>query len=358
MSTTDVDLATAATAPAELASTIRAEHATWDDNVVDRAVFGTDDADRIASLLSDFCASHLGSPVAAARFYKVSVACVAGLDLADGRAVVVKAQQGGRKEGYLAACFAFRRLLVSEGFPCPRPLAGPVRVGPAWLTAEERMAAGSPADAHDPAIRRAIAGSLARLVSIGERFEEAESFGRAWFSGLPEGRVFPRPHSPFFDFEKTGAGAEWIEALAAEARARRLTAEGPRVIGHFDYRIEHLRFDGDRVVATFDWDSLHNEHLPVLLGSLAPHFTADWQRDDLVRAPSPDEMRAFVADFEAARKQPFTRPERATLSAALVYAMAYTARCNHASNPREEGWNGDLRPTLREHARSILDGGL
>lgn len=352
------DVDPASEPPADLIATLRAEHATWEDNVVDRAVFGTDDPAQIAALLSDFCASHLGSPVAAARFYKVSVACVAGLDLADGRAVVVKAQQGGRREGYLTACFAFRRLLVSEGFPCPRPLGAPTRVGPAWLTAEERMTSGSPGDAHDPAIRRAIAESLARLVSIGERFEEAESFGRAWFSGLPEGRVFPRPHSPFFDFEKTREGAEWIEALAGEARARRLAAAGPRVIGHFDYRVEHLRFDGDRVVASFDWDSLHHEHLPVLLGSLAPHFTADWQRDAIVRAPSMDEMRAFVADFEAARGQPFTGAERSTLSAALVYAMAYTARCNHASSPREEGWNGDLRPTLREHARAILDAGL
>jgi hypothetical protein len=170
--------------------------------------------------------------------------------------------------------------------------------------------------------------------------------------------VFPRPHSPFFDFEATSGGAEWIEAFAAEARARRASAAGPRVIGHFDYRVEHLRFAAGRVVATFDWDSLHHEHLPVLVGSLAPHFTADWQRDDVIRAPSVDEMRAFVSDFEAARRLAFTPAERATLSAALVYAMAYTARCNHASSPREEGWNGDLRPTLRQHARTLLDAGL
>ncbi len=342
----------------ELASIIRAEHENRVDKVVDRAVFGTEDAGEIASLLGGFCASSLGSPVAHARFYKVSVACVAGLDLADGRSVVVKAQRGDRREGYLFACAAFRRLLVSEGFPCPRPLSGPVRVGPALVTAEERMTAGSPGDAHEPAIRRAITESLARLVSLGERFAEPESFGRAWFSGLPEGRVFPRPHSPSFDFEATKEGAEWIEAYAAEARARRASAEGPRVIGHFDYRVEHLRFDAGHVVASFDWDSLHHEHLPVLVGSLAPHFTADWQREDLRRAPSLDEMRAFVADFEVARKQAFTVAERATLSAALVYAMAYTARCNHASSPREEGWNGDLRPTLREHGRTLLDSGL
>ena len=353
----------------DLSSVIRAEQATWEDCVVDRAVFGTTEPDEIASLLSGFCEQALGAKVREALFYRVSVACVAGLALGDGRKVVVKAQRGQRKEGYLAACVAFRRRLVEQGFPCPRPLSEATRVGPAWVLAEELMEAGSPGDGHDPGIRRAITDSLARLVSIGEGFSGREAFGRAWFSGLPEGQVFPRPHSPFFDFEKTARGAEWIDALAAEARSRRgeggdergggESGEGPaRFVGHFDYRVEHLRFDRGQVVATYDWDSLHFERLPVLIGALAPHFTADWQREDVVRAPSLDEMRAFVADFEASRGQAFSAPERALLSASCVYSSSYTARCNHASNPREEGWNGDLRPFLRAHGRAILDQGL
>ncbi|MEZ4311183.1 MAG: hypothetical protein R3F14_24335 [Polyangiaceae bacterium] len=78
----------------------------------------------------------------------------------------------------------------------------------------------------------------------------------------------------------------------------------------------------------------------------------------MVRAPTLDEMRAFVTDFESHRQAPFTSSERPLLSAAAVYAMAYTARCNHAERPAEEGWNGDLRPLLRAHARTLLDTGL
>lgn len=328
------------------------------DTAVDRAVFGTDDPAAIAGVLSDFCREQLGAPVRAARFYRVSVACVAGLELADGRAVVVKAQRGGRSLEYLSACVDFRRLLIAEGFPCPAPLSAPHRAGGAWLTAEELCDRGAPGDAHDPAIRRAIAGSLARVTEISGRFPAPERFGRSWFSGLPEDRVFPRPHHPAFDFEGTRGGAEWIEALAAEARARRVDAAGERAVGHFDYRVEHLRFEGDRVVATFDWDSLHFERVAVLAGTMAPHFTADWQRDDVRRAPSIDEAAAFVADFERGRKLAFSAEERRTAAAAAVYAMAYTARCNHASNPREEGWNGDLRPLLRAHGRALLDRGF
>src|SRR5262249_36936466 len=120
----------------------------------------------------------------------------------------------------------------------------------------------------------------------------------------------------------------------------------------------HLRFDQGRVVASFDWDSLHYELVPVLIGALAPHFTADWQREDIDRLPTIEEMRAFVAEVEEARKQAFSGPERDTLSTALVYAMTYTARCAHAISPQKEGYNGDPRPFLREHGRSLLDEGL
>lgn len=343
----------------DLRSVIEATHASTADPIVDRAVFGTDRPEEIERLLSGFCESTLGARIASARFYRVSAACVAGVALDDGREVVIKAQRGQRKEAYLRACTAFRRRLLDQDFPCPRPLAEATRVGPAWVLAEELVTRGSPGDAHEPSTRRAIVGSLVRLASIGEGFSEGESLGRAWFSGLPEGQVFPRPHSPAFDFEGSEEGAEWIVALAREARAVRAEGGGEaRVVGHFDYRVEHLRFEGGRVVATFDWDSLHFERLAVWIGALTPHFTTDWQRDDLERAPSIDEMRAFVADFEALRGQAFSKVERRLLAASCVYGAAYTARCNHAASPRDEGWNGDLRPLLRAHGRRILEHGL
>lgn len=342
----------------DLVTAIREGQISAGSTAVDKAVFGTESPAEIEGVLSPFCRDLLGASIQEVMFYRIAAACVAGLRLSDGRSVVVKAQRGGRPERYLTACADLRRLLVKEGFPCPSPLTGPVRVGPAWVTAEEMMTAGDKGDAHDPAIRKAIVRSLARMIAISESFEGAESFGRAWFSGLPEGQVFPKPHSPLYNFDATKEGAEWIEALAAEARERRKFAEGPRVIGHFDYRVEHVRFEGGEVVSSFDWDSLHFEHLPVLIGSLAPHFTIDWHREDLVRTPTLDEMRAFVADFEDARGRPFTAEERFILTGSLVYGMAYSARCNHASNPHEEGLNGDLRPTLRAHGRALLDQGL
>lgn len=338
-----------------LADLIAAEHATWDDPLVCRAVFGSTDPEAIAAWIGAATTDGLGTRIASARFYRVSVGCVAGLDLEDGRAVVMKAQRSGRSADYFEACCAVRRHLASAGFPCPRPIGVPCRRGEAWVTFEELVEAGEPADAHDPKIRLALASSLARMVEIARPLAPGSPLGRAWFTAIPDERVWPRPHSPLFDFEATSAGAEWIDAIARRARCARIDARGEPVVGHFDWRIEHARFDAaGRLVASYDWDSLHVELEPVLVGANAHAFTADWQREDVVRVPSVDEIESFFDDYASARGVPFTKAERALARASCVYSLAYTARCNHALNPREEGWNGDFRPLLRAHGEALL----
>jgi hypothetical protein len=89
-------------------------------------------------------------------------------------------------------------------------------------------------------------------------------------------------------------------------------------------------------VAAYDWDSLCHERETILLGSVAHAFTADWSIDDPRQAPSLDEARAFVADYEEARGQPFTPLERRIVSAAFTYGVAYTARCGHALDPASQ----------------------
>jgi hypothetical protein len=342
----------------ELARAIADQQARDANPVVERAILGTADPAAIAAQVASFCRAQLGTTIALLRFYWVSVGCVLGLDLEDGRSIVVKVQNGARDGRYLAACLDVRRELVAAGFPCPRPIAGPIRLGPAWATVEELDDRGTRADAHDPAVRRELARVLAQLVDVAKPFASSPAFGGAWFTSLPNTQIFPRTHSPLFDFSATASGAEWIEDLAARARSRSNHAKGEKVLGHFDWRIEHVRFDDGRIVTSYDWDSLHAEYEPVMVGAAAHAFTTDWQRENIARVPSIEEMRAFVADYEAARGRAFDRGERATLSASLVYSIAYTARCAHAGNPREGGSNGDFRPLLRKHGPELLERGL
>src|SRR6185312_3850873 len=90
--------------------------------------------------------------------------------------------------------------------------------------------------------------------------------------------LWPTPHSKLFDFSYA---VDWIDDVARAARARMQPA-GDVVIGHGDWRVEHVRFDGDAIVAAFDWDSLCKEREPALVGMTAHAFCADWSRPGVV----------------------------------------------------------------------------
>src|SRR6266496_150083 len=111
------------------------------------------------------------------------------------------------------------------------------------------------------------------------------------------------------------------------------THEGKPVLGHADWRVGHLRFQDGRIVATYDWDSLAFCPETELVGISAHGFTADWALEGFRRIPTADDIRAYVADYEAARGQPFSKSERRSLFAMCVYCIAYGARCAHSLEP-------------------------
>ena len=70
-------------------------------------------------------------------------------------------------------------------------------------------------------------------------------------------------------------------------------------------------------------------------------------------------LLAFVAESEAARGTSFTREERQAARAALVYATAYAARCEHSDAVvmpwgQTQGAEDEARSFLRRHATELL----
>jgi hypothetical protein len=63
------------------------------------------------------------------------------------------------------------------------------------------------------------------------------------------------------------------------------------VIGHGDWRAEHVRFLAKTPVVAFDWDSLCCEREPALIGIVANGFCADFSQGDNRQALSPDCVR-------------------------------------------------------------------
>jgi hypothetical protein len=128
---------------------------------------------------------------------------------------------------------------------------------------------------------------------------------------------------------------------------------GVRVIGHCDWRQEHVRFLKDEPVAAFDWDSLCCESEPALLGTVAHGFCADWSLPE--QAPTLKEADAFIRDYEAARGYPFSPQERILCAASFAYACAYTARCGHALGKDQRDKAGTFQHLVWTERSNLLD---
>ena len=297
---------------------------------IDRDVFGAPDPATIFDAVDGFCRHELGAAVAAYEFLVSSISSVHGVRLSDDRRVVIKVHRASEDSPRMHAVQEIQAGLAECGFPAPLPLVGPRPLARGLATAEQHLSDGRQVDAHSPQARLMVAAGLAELI------RECRGIADTGVVDLlrPNRRgdeLWPEPHDRRFDFTGTSIGAEWIDEIA---RSARMTMDelkvGDVVIGHDDWRVEHLRFTGSSLSAVYDWDSLTAEREPIIVGSAAHAFTADWTRSEINPVPTHVESLAFIADYEQGRGTPFTATERQLAQAALTYSTAYGARCEHS----------------------------
>jgi len=254
-------------------------------------------------------------------FFGASVGALFGIRRDDGSRVAMKIHTLFTDEAYFDEVQSLQAALADSGLPAPRPLGRKGLV--LW---EEWLDDGGFRDAHEPAVRAALARELARFHRV------------ATASGLRPRRPFlgerqalwPKPHSVLFDFEATTDGAEWIDEIARATRD--VPDAGVEVVGHSDWSTKHFRFDDElEITAIYDWDSVTTDREPALVGTAAGSFAYTQELDHPVDLwPTADESLAFVDEYEAERGHPFTDDERRSVLAACVYIRAYAARCQHA----------------------------
>jgi hypothetical protein len=269
--------------------TLQKEIQTWDSPFVELDCFGTDSAERIADTMDEFCRAHLGSKLRGYLFYGSSVGSTHGVRLQDGRDVVIKVRPPPETNPCLRldrtsleSICRVMKWLATRGYPCPKPILGPTPIAKGLATVDEFLDRGQRGNGFDPKCRRVIASGLANLIERLQSFDD-EVWSLKHFQRSKS--LYPQPHSKLFDFEKTAEGAEWIDTFAR--RARRAEAHGDNlVLGHGDWRVEHLGFQEGKIVATYDWDSLAFCSETELVGVSAHGFTADWALEDVRRIPT------------------------------------------------------------------------
>ena len=298
---------------------------------VDLDILGTDQLDLLAELFEVFCIRQLGELAVGGLFYAASVGCVLGVELESGEAVVIKAYQRRWHKPFLGAVQDAQQLLAMGGIPCPSPVLPPVEIRPprpnlavveTWV-ADPGMRPGGSA-----AVRRVSAAGLARQIALCLTLPDIDRLSRHPLHSEGDA-LYGTPHSPLFDFEGTGAGAEWIDDLARRAKTVRDRNTGPLVVAHTDWSARNVRFDEDRLLAVYDWDSLALVQEATALGQAAMTWSVTADPGGM-EFPDLDSVLGYMADYEQTRNRSFNAEQLRAARAAAVYVLAYTARCEHA----------------------------
>lgn len=308
-----------------LADLIEESIADWNAEL-EMVLFETADPAEIAQLIVEHVTRSLARPVSAV-FYRPGVGIVVGLELEDGRRVVLKIHRWNVTHQRLANIQRVQALFADQSLPAPRPLDPPTRLGNGLATVEEFLD-GHDADGHQPQVRHSLVSSLHDLVNAARSLPPID-VGTPALLRPPDAALWPEPHALRFDFDATSEGAEWIDAAAHRARQTlQDTVAGSPLVAHFDWRTENLGFAGDDVVAIYDWDALGVADEAVVVGVTAAQFCSNWRLQHPVATV--EEMRQFVDEYERLRQRPFDAVERQRLDAANLALIAYGARCQHA----------------------------
>ena len=149
---------------------------------------------------------------------------------------------------------------------------------------------------------------------------DGEALWHGW--RWPHAAVWRQPHDVLFDFAATAAAGGCVDEVAGEAKRVGDSRPDHIVVSHTDWSVKHFRFEGGKIRVIYDWDSLRLEKETVIVGTAAATFPATWYLEVSSRAPTPQEMRSFVQEYEAARGKSFARREREAVAAAATYVIA------------------------------------
>ena len=218
--------------------------------------------------ITAWCVESFGSGPAATLFEGGYLSQVVGIELFNGRRIVVKAREW---QDRLVACAQVQRALFASGFPAPELLVGPDRWGDGYaLSAEQLVEGGGPA-ADVPGVARRFAEGLALLVRSAPSPSDIGTLAPSppWVGwDRADEALWPEPDDRDGDLN-AHEGDPWLDDIARSAQARLLGIASPCVVGHGDYYSGNLQWHGDELLAVHDWDSVVAQPEAAIVGQAA-----------------------------------------------------------------------------------------
>lgn len=271
--------------------------------------------------LAAWCQQWLGAEPTQVLFEAGNLSSVIGLQLADGRSVVVKARPSADR---ILACVQVQRHLWAAGFPCPQPLAGPVPLGHLTATAEAFVPGGGQL-APGPETPQRVAALLAQFIRLSPPVETLPTLlpSPAWVQwDHDQPGIWPLPDDrPANLNEHQEPG--WLDELALRVRGRLEQGHFLPVVGHVDWEAQNLRWVDQRPHVVHDWDSVASRPEAVIVGAAAAVFTATGAH---LTEATIEETQAFLTAYEQARGQPWSSEERQVCWAAGLWVRAFNAK--------------------------------
>jgi len=285
------------------------------------ALVGPRSNEAIEHWVDELTFAHLGVHTNGALYALKSVGAVFCLVLEHGELAVLKLFNRTYTLRELTVMHECMLAAAAHGFPAPRLRSELFEATPGVWGAFYAFLDGEQRDAHEPAVRRELARSLAQLSALLAPLD-------ASMLPLTPTRIdtlWPEPQRVWEQRELDAAEARLIDRHASEAQTIIRKSKLPRSAMHLDWGVKSVRFQDNEISAVYDWDSLHQASEAECAGRGAAQFTAQWEIPALL-TPTPEEARAFLDEYQAARGKKFSRAERAVAAASARYVVAHVAR--------------------------------
>jgi hypothetical protein len=239
--------------------------------------------------------------------------------------VVIKTHRTPVDLDAMVATIDAQRLLAEADFPCPFPLAGPDQREGRVLTAET-LIGGTMPNGRDPAVRQLLAEGLFRHINLlrdQSDLVQRAGPGPSWchYQRGP----WPVPHDTIVDFRSTLDGFEWLDAFGQRAAEQVLANREAEtvVVGHADWYAGNTAVVDGVLVGTFDWELVADTEA-VIAGFAASCYASSPTGGGGLSVP--EEVVAFLRDYEDVQARPFSERERRAAAAAAAWILAFNAR--------------------------------